>query len=322
MFMAMGVGAFAAGIFHVLTHAFFKALLFLGSGSVILALHHEQDMRYMGGLRSRMPITTWTFVIGALAISGFPLLFAGFFSKDEILWQAFASPRGHPLLWAVGALTALLTAFYMFRAVALTFFGQSRVDEHHAPHVRESPWTVTLPLLVLAALSIAGGWVGIPHVLGAAVDIPNVFEHYFDGFFATVPEPTAHHEASLELMLMGITTVLALFFMYLAYRLFSGNLQRVADFRERVRPLHALLAGKYFIDELYDLIVVRPIHFVSDRILWRITDVGIIDGLVNGVGNTARNLGGALRLTQTGVVENYAVGIALGAALIFWFLLF
>ena len=319
MFMAMGVGAFAAGIFHVMTHAFFKALLFLCSGSVIHALHHEQDMNRMGGLKRQMPITAWTFVIGALAISGFPLIFAGFFSKDEILWKAFSSPLGHPALWVVGALTALLTAFYMFRAVALTFFGESRVDPHHAPHVRESPWSMTLPLIVLAGLAIVGGWVGIPHVLGGKT-IPNVIEHYFDGFFK-VP-PAVHHEATEELMLMGITTVLALFFMWLAFRLFSVRRAKMAALRGKLGAVHTLLANKYYIDELYDLLVVRSIHFVSDKLLWRIVDVRIVDGIVNAIGNTARNLGGTLRLTQTGLAGNYAVGIALGAVLIFWFLIF
>ncbi len=319
MFMAMGVGAFAAGIFHVMTHAFFKALLFLCSGSVIHALHHEQDMNRMGGLKRQMPITAWTFVIGALAISGFPLIFAGFFSKDEILWKAFSSPLGHPALWVVGALTALLTAFYMFRAVALTFFGESRVDPHHAPHVRESPWSMTLPLIVLAGLAIVGGWVGIPHVLGGKT-IPNVIEHYFDGFFK-VP-PAVHHEATEELMLMGITTVLALFFMWLAFRLFSARRAQMAALRGKLGAVHTLLANKYYIDELYDLLVVRSIHFVSDKLLWRIVDVRIVDGIVNAIGNTARNLGGTLRLTQTGLAGNYAVGIALGAVLIFWFLIF
>ncbi|MCZ6533109.1 MAG: NADH-quinone oxidoreductase subunit L [SAR324 cluster bacterium] len=320
MFMAMGVGAFAAGIFHVMTHAFFKALLFLCSGSVIHALHHEQDMNHMGGLRKKMPITTWTFVIGALAIAGLPL-FAGFFSKDEILWQAFASPRGHVAYWVIGAVTALITAFYMFRMVALTFFGASRVDPHHAPHVHESPWSMTLPLMVLAGLAIVGGWIGIPHVLGGD-NLPNVLEHYFDGFFPAIPETAVHYEASVELMLMGVTTVLALFFMWLAFRLFSSKREQMAAFREKMGGVHSLLANKYYIDELYDLIVVRPIHFISDKLLWRIVDVRIVDGIVNGIGNTARNLGGTLRLTQTGLIENYAVGIALGAVIIFWFLIF
>ncbi|MCH7477840.1 MAG: NADH-quinone oxidoreductase subunit L, partial [SAR324 cluster bacterium] len=320
MFMAMGVGAFSAGIFHVTTHAFFKALLFLGSGSVILGLHHEQDMQRMGGLRRAMPITAWTFIIGALAISGFPFL-SGFFSKDEILWKAFSSPMGDWRLWAVGALTAVLTAFYMFRVVGLTFFGESRVDPHHAGHVHESSWTIWLTLVVLALLSVFAGLIGIPHLIGGDT-IPNVLENYFDGFFAAPLGGEGHYPASTEWALLGVTTVLGLFAMWLAFRLFAGNLARAAALRNRLAVPFRLLAGKYFIDELYELMVIRPIHWFSDRVLWRITDAGIIDGLVNGVALTARNLGGALRLTQTGVVENYAVGIALGAVGIFWFLVF
>jgi NADH-quinone oxidoreductase subunit L len=322
MFMAMGVGAFMVGIFHVMTHAFFKALLFLGSGSVIHAMHHEQDMQRMGGLIRKMPITGWTFVVGALAISGFPLLFAGFFSKDEILWQAYASPLGHPLLWAIGAVTAVMTAFYMFRAVALTFFGKSRVDPHLEHHVHESPWTITLPLSVLALLSIVGGWVGIPHVLGGPVHLPNVLEHYFDGFFATVPAEAAHHAVSEELLLMGASTVAALIAMWGAYTLFSRYLAAAGQWRDRVRPLYTLLSHKYWIDELYDAAIVRPIHWLSDTVLWRIVDVRLIDALVNGVAYSARNIGGALRLTQNGVAPNYAVGVVLGAVAIFWWLLF
>jgi NADH-quinone oxidoreductase subunit L len=322
MFMAMGVGAFAVGIFHVTTHAFFKALLFLASGSVIHALHHEQDMHRMGGLIRRMPITGWTYVVGALAISGFPFVFAGFYSKDEILWQAFASPAGSPWLWVVGTVTAVLTAFYMFRSVALTFFGKSRVDPHLAHHVRESPWTITVPLVALAFLSIVGGWIGIPHVLGAPLHLPNVLEHYFDGFFATIPAEAAHHGMGTEVGLMAVSTIAALAAMYGAYVLFSRRLKQAGRWRDAVRPAYELLSHKYWIDELYDLLVVRTVHWLSDVVLWRIADVRIIDGIVNGLGISARNLGGALRLTQNGVIENYAVGIALGAVLIFWWLLF
>ena len=322
MFLAMGVGAFRVGIFHVMTHAFFKALLFLGSGSVIHAMHHEQDMHKMGGLIKKMPVTGWTFVVGALAISGFPLLFAGFFSKDEILWQAFASPLGHPAFWVVGVVTAVMTAFYMFRAVSLTFFGKSRVDPHLAGHVHESPWTITVPLVVLAGLSIVGGWVGIPHVLGAAAGLPNVLEHYFDGFFAKIPAEAAHHGIGAELGLMAVSTLAALAAMYGAYVLFSRHLGKAGALRDAVRPVYTLLSNKYWIDELYDALVVRSVHWFSDKVLWRIADVRIIDGIVNGIGASARNLGGALRLTQNGVIENYAVAIAAGAVLIFWWLLF
>ena len=322
MFMAMGVGAFTVGIFHVMTHAFFKALLFLGSGSVILAVHHEQDMQKMGRLRHKMPITTWTFVVGTLAISGFPLLFAGFFSKDEILWRAFSSPAGHPLLWVVGAITAVLTAFYMFRLVALTFFGESRVDPDVAIHVHESPWTMTVPLMVLAGLAIVGGWVGIPHVLGEPLHLPNQIEHYFDGFFATLPVEAVHHEVTTEILLMVISTLGALAAMWAAFRLFSSNLERMAALKAKLAPLHKLLFGKYFIDELYDWTVIKPIHWVSRSVLWLMVDVRLIDWAVNIVGTATRGLGGAVRLTQNGIIENYAVGIALGAVLILWWLVF
>jgi len=183
MFLAMGVGAFGAGVFHVMTHAFFKALLFLGSGSVILAVHHEQDMRKMGALKNKLPITYMTMLLGTFAISGIPF-FSGFFSKDEILWKAYSSPLGSPWLWGVGFLTAGLTAFYMFRMIYLTFHGESRVDSHTAEHVHESPFSMTIPLMILAALAVTGGFFGVPHVFHV---IPNGMENYFQGFFAEIP---------------------------------------------------------------------------------------------------------------------------------------
>jgi NADH-quinone oxidoreductase subunit L len=322
MFMAMGVGAFMVGIFHVMTHAFFKALLFLGSGSVIHALHHEQDMTRMGGLRAKMPITAITYLIGAFAIAGFPLIFAGFFSKDEILWQVFSSPAGHPVFWAIGAITAILTAFYMFRTVALTFYGESRVDEHHAHHVHESPWTMTVPLMILAALSVVGGWLGIPHVLGGAVGVHNFLEEYFHGFFAKLPADAAHHSVTVELLLMGVSTGAALVAMYVAFRLFSRQREKAAELRDRVAVAYRVLANKYYIDELYDWLIVNPIRWCSDKVLWRIVDARIIDGAVNAAGYSTRNIGGALRLVQNGIVENYAVGIALGTIIIIWYLVF
>jgi NADH-quinone oxidoreductase subunit L len=321
MFLAMGVGAFGAGIFHVMTHAFFKALLFLGSGSVIHAMHHEQDMQKMGGLMKYMPLTGATFIIGALALSGFPLVTAGFYSKDEILWNAFTAPGGGPVLWAVGAVTAVLTAFYMFRQVGLTFFGRERFDHYHV-HPHESPRSMTLPLAVLAVLSIAGGWLGIPHVLGEPLHLPNVFEHYFDGFFARVPAEAGHHGAALELGLMAVVSVAALIAMFVAYRLFSGDLAVATRMGERFSGVRTLLANKYYIDELYDAVIVQPIHWLSRVILWKIVDAGLIDGTVNAVGGMARWLGGALRLTQNGMIENYAVGMVIGAAAIFWWLVF
>ncbi|HEX7927820.1 MAG TPA: NADH-quinone oxidoreductase subunit L [bacterium] len=321
MFLAMGVGAFGAGIFHVMTHAFFKALLFLGSGSVIHAMHHEQDMQKMGGLMKYMPITGTTFIIGALALSGFPLVTAGFYSKDEILWQAFSGAGGGPVLWAIGAITAVLTAFYMFRQVGLTFFGKERFDHHHV-HPHESPRSMTLPLVVLAVLSIVGGWLSIPHVLGEPMHLPNILEHYFDGFFARVPVAEGHHGASLELGLMAVTSVLALVAMFTAYKLFSGDLKGVTRMGEQLNGPRTVLANKYYIDELYNAVIIQPVHWFSRNVLWKFVDVGIIDGTVNVVGGMARWLGGALRLTQTGVIENYAVGVVLGAVAIFWWLVF
>src|SRR5262249_34175583 len=184
MFLALGVGAFASGIFHLMTHAFFKALLFLGSGSVIHAMHHEQDMRKMGALKDKIPVTFWTMLVGTLAIAGTPLM-AGFFSKDEILWKAFSSRQGHVLLWLIGATVAGMTAFYMFRLLFMTFFGQSRVDHHTEEHIHESPNSMIIPLVILAIGSIFAGYVGIPAWLGGS----NTFEKFLDPVFEPLPVP-------------------------------------------------------------------------------------------------------------------------------------
>jgi NADH-quinone oxidoreductase subunit L len=280
-------------------------------------------MQKMGGLFKHLPITGRTFIIGALALSGFPLVTAGFYSKDEILWQAFSSPAGgSTALWIVGALTAVMTAFYMFRQVGLTFFGASRVDPHVHPH--ESPWTMTVPLIVLAVLSIAGGWLGIPHVLGGALGLPNILEHYFEGFFA-VPAAAAAgeaHGAGLELGLMATVSGAALVAMVVAYRLFSAKLEAAAVLGRAFGPLRTLLAGKYFVDELYEWSVIKPIHWISSTVLWRFVDAFLIDGTVNLVGNATRWIGGALRLTQNGLIETYVVGMIVGVVAIVWFLVF
>ena len=312
MFMAMGVGAFGAAIFHVITHAFFKALLFLAAGSVIHALHHQQDMRQMGGLLRRMPITGGTYLVGALAISGFPLFFAGFFSKDEILWQSYISPLGGSLLWAVGALTAILTAFYMFRSVALTFFGQSRLKEN--TQVKESSKSMTVPLLVLAILSVCGGWISIPHFLGASLHLPNWLEGYFKGFFSSVGE--THGSVSLEWLLSGVTTGSALAAMVVGWLLFSRWLPWAASAGVRLRLLAVLLQRKYYIDEIYDLLLVKPVYWISERLLWRGIDMRVVDGTVNGVGRGIRGLGGLLRHAQNGLAQTYLLAILLGTLLL------
>jgi NADH-quinone oxidoreductase subunit L len=264
MFVACGVAAFTAGIFHLMTHAFFKALLFLGSGSIIHALAGQQDLRYMGGLKKHMPTTFWTFIIATLAIAGIPL-FSGFFSKDEILWKAFSSDYGSVWLWLIGLITAGLTAFYMFRLMYLTFYGRERMDDQTTKHLHESPRVMTIPLIFLAVLSIAGGYVGVPHILGGA--------NYFEEFLKPVMNHTnniqtdshlltsAGHSATIELVLMISSIVLILISIYLAWYLYRINTDLPGKLRKNLSGLHHVLHGKYFIDELYGVIIVKLLTF-------------------------------------------------------------
>ncbi len=320
MFMALGVGAFSAAVFHVMTHAFFKALLFLGSGSVILALHHEQDMRKMGGLIRKMPITGVTYIIGSLALAGLPLFSAGFFSKDEILWKAYSSPLGHTGLWVVGAVTAAITAFYAFRAVSCTFFGKSRLDPHHLGHVRESPWMMSGPLILLAVFSIGGGWLGIPHVLGDVIGVHHSLEGYFSGVFANVGK--GRGGALDEIALMGGSSLLGLLGIGGACYLYIHRSEMALRWAKQLGLLHRLLLGKYFVDEAYSRGIVKPIEWISRRILWRVVDIRIIDGLVNGSASLVRTLGGALRLSQNGLVMHYALALLAGSVILLWLLVF
>lgn len=337
MFLACGVGAFGAGIFHVFTHAFFKALLFLGSGSVILGMHHEQDMRRMGGLKKYMPITFATMFAGWLAISGFPL-FSGFFSKDEILYRSFIA-NGLPdswarILWFVGALTALVTAVYMTRLMVLTFWGSERfkasepapeahsvANAHHSGSPRESPRSMVLPLIILAAGAVFAGFLGIPEGLSGG-KIPNYFERLIEPSIAkpyrpylkddlthaaaeTAAEETASH--SLEITLTVISAVIAL----------AGLGIGMSWFRRK--PLWEpppLLEKKYYVDELYDATIVQPIKQGSINVLWKIIDVHIIDGAVNGAGHLASMVGGVLRYLQSGLARSYVAVLVLGALLI------
>jgi NADH-quinone oxidoreductase subunit L len=420
MFLACGVGAFVAAIFHVMTHAFFKALLFLGSGSVIHGMHHEQDMRRMGGLKKYMPVTFATMAAGWLAISGFPLL-SGFFSKDEILWKTWSSESAGTvgvgkILWVVGIVTAFLTAVYMTRLMVMTFWGGERFRETHAggeadeahahahdidvkphdaqlpsegdrPHhqpgetvgahghdaaagapafdededeaeehhhgpvePRESPWAMTVPLVVLAILSVVGGWVGIPYALSGGV-VPNYFERTLEPAVATAPKvgelnagggvgsragesaesPAAHgnqgalpqsvgegeagrvssaehtpdsSEISAERLFTGISIVVGLLGIGIGWVWFKS------------RPLYEmprLLENKYYVDEIYDAALVEPIKEGSRGVLWQFFDVGVIDGIVNGLGRATRELGSVLRYLQPGFVRSYAAIILLGA---------
>src|SRR5262245_16467852 len=300
MFLAMGVGAFGAGIFHLYTHAFFKALLFLGSGAVIHALAGEQDLRHMGGLKSALPITYWTFLIGALALAGVPGL-AGFFSKDEILFRTFAG--GHTLLWVVGALTSLLTAIYMFRIVFLAFHGPSHSDHHHHPH--DAPAPMAVALIVLAVGSIVAGYVA----LGGR------FEHFLAPSFGPEEAP-AGGEQSLEMTLMIVSSAIAIVGIGLASYFFLRNRGAADAIAARFSGLHRLLMNKYYVDEIYDATIVQPIRIVSQEGLWKGVDVKLIDGAVNGVGESVIGASDLLRRLQTGSVRVYAASLFVGVVAI------
>ena len=312
MFLAMGVGAFGAGVFHVMTHAFFKALLFLGSGSVILAVHHEQDMRKMGALKNKLPITYITMLLGTLAISGIPF-FSGFFSKDEILWKAYSSPLGNPWLWGVGFLTAGLTAFYMFRMIYLTFHGESRVDSHTAEHVHESPLSMTIPLMILALLAVTGGFFGVPHVFHL---IPNGMENYFHGFFTEIP--SGHGAVSTEWTLMGFSVAFALLAWFVAGRLYHSGFDLASKLRTKCEPLYQLSLNKWYVDEFYNSVIIQPGRLFSTHILWRLFDQNVIDRAVNTTADVARMVGNSIRPLQNGLTQNYALIFTLGAFLILW----
>jgi NADH-quinone oxidoreductase subunit L len=338
MFLAMGMGAFGAGIFHLYTHAFFKALLFLGSGAVIHALHGEQDIRHMGGLRKELPITYWTFLIGAVAIAGIPPL-AGFFSKDEILFETFA--HGHWILWIIGAITALLTAIYMFRLVFLTFWGDrahrqtSDTSHRHASvpshghgagsHLHDAPPAMALALIVLAVGSVAAGWIGIPHVLGGHNDLHAWLQPVFEAparAGADVATPAseaggeAAAEANLELTLMGVSTVIAVLGIFIAHRIWVRRRIIAERFADTYPALHKLLLNKYYVDELYDAVVVQPIKVASTEGLWRGFDVTLIDGAVNGVAAIVAASATTLRRLQTGSVRTYAGSLFVGVIVI------
>jgi NADH-quinone oxidoreductase subunit L len=345
MFLAMGVGAFGAGIFHLYTHAFFKALLFLGSGAVIHALHGEQDMRRMGGLRHQLPLTYWTFLVGTLAIAGVPLL-SGFFSKDEILWKTFSS--GHTLLWSLAVLTAFLTATYMFRLLYMTFFGEPRYAPphgdagtgheapgtehdalpHHAPphgasstvhgaRLHDAPFPMAAALVVLAVGSVVAGYVGIPHALGGHNQIDTFLEPAFHAAGATAGTAAdvaaaAPDQTALELALMAVSVAVAGAGIWLATVLFLRRPALADGLAERYAGLHRLLLNKYYVDEAYDAALVQPIKRTSSGVLWRGVDAGLIDGTVNGVGLVVRGWSAVLRRLQTGSVRAYAMSFFMG----------
>ena len=312
MVMACGVGAFGAAVFHLMTHAFFKALLFLGAGSVIHAMGGEQDIRKMGGLRKKIPITFWTFLFASLALIGaFP--FAGFFSKDEILWRTFTSSTGAGrFLWVLALLTAGLTAVYIGRLVFLTFFGESRADPEVASHIHESPRVMTVPLIVLAVLSLIGGWIGWPQILGGS----NHFEHWLEPALAVPAAAHAAGEESLEFLLMGLSLAVAALGVYIAYYLFLKRREAADRLAQASGGIHRLLLNKYYVDEIYRFLFVKPLVLGSTEVLWKTLDVGAIDGTVHLAARTTRGIGDTLRKIQSGNIRSYAGWMVLGALLL------
>jgi NADH-quinone oxidoreductase subunit L len=355
MFLAMGMGAWSAGIFHLYTHAFFKALLFLGSGAVIHALGGEQDLRRMGGLKKDLPITYWTFLIGAIAIAGVPPL-AGFFSKDEILFRTWSA--GHWILWTVGILTALLTALYMFRLVFLAFHGERRfAGAAHAPaaahgagahgdahghgahgHLHDAPPAMALALVLLAIGSVIAGFVGVPEALGGS----NRIEHFLHPSFVAGPAmlATGHEDAAAaapahapepspvqlgrtlteydntEFVLMAVSVAVALAGIGLAWYFFLRRPESADAVARSAQPVHSLLSNKYYVDELYDTAVVQPIKRGSEQVLWKGVDVGLIDGAVNGAGSFVSGSSSVLRRLQSGLVRAYAASLLVGVVAI------
>ncbi len=305
MIMACGLGAYASGIYHLLTHGAFKALLFLGCGSVIIALHHEQDMRRMGGLKDKLPITYRTFVVGSLALAGFPLT-AGFFSKDDLLVSAWSSGTLGQILTVFGLLTALLTAFYSFRLVFVTFWGPSRVDPHHAKHIHEPSRTITIPLLILAVLSVLTGYLGIPSFL--------------EPVFSSGNETAAHH-GSAGLGIMVVATVMGLSGIATAYYVYVLNPQLPDRFARQWQALYQASLNKWYVDEAYDRAFVRPTFRAASE-LWQRVDVAVIDGAVNGVARAVAWGGWLLRLVQSGQTQHYALAMAVGIVIVTAYLLF
>ncbi|MFT4112028.1 NADH-quinone oxidoreductase subunit L [Silvibacterium sp.] len=340
MFLACGVASYGAGIFHLVTHAFFKALLFLAAGSVIHALGGEQDMRVMGGLRKKIPATFWTMTAGVIAISGIPP-FAGFFSKDEILYQAFLSPNGGKILWFVGLVTAFLTSFYMFRLWYLTFFGESRAKETSALHdhgaavhasasstltledepdhghghghahgVHESPAVMLIPLGILALLSLIGGWIGVP----AALHGHNEFAHFLAPIFGGEENPAGSN--GLELTLAAVSTLTALAGWFTAHFLYFLRPELPGKLAQSLRGLYLLLLNKYKIDELYGLVIVTPLLLFSRYALKTVFDMGVIDGAAYAAGSVTQGLGAIAQRFQSGNLRSYAGWLSLGAAVL------
>jgi NADH-quinone oxidoreductase subunit L len=319
MFLGCGVGAFSAGVFHLMTHAFFKALLFLAAGSVIHAMGGEQDMMKMGGLSKKIKWTYITMLTATLAIAGFPPL-AGFFSKDSILLSAYQSDNGGKILYGVGLFTALLTSFYMFRLIFLTFFGKQRYDEHHV-HVHESPNNMLVPLMILAVLSLVGGWLAAPAFWGGT----DYFTKFLEPVFAAGVTEAASAEAAahaLEIPLAIVAVVTATIGLGIAYWLYLKKPEKPGELAKSMKGAYNTLLNKYYVDELYAAVVVKPLLWFSTHVLWQTVDVQMIDGAVNGIAHGTTEVGDGVRHAQSGNTRSYAVWVVIGAivviAIIFW----
>ncbi|MBE0571799.1 MAG: NADH-quinone oxidoreductase subunit L [Ignavibacteriaceae bacterium] len=319
MFLALGAGAFSAGIFHVMTHAFFKALLFLGAGSVIHSMHEQQDIRHYGGLKKYMPLTYGTFLVAAVAISGIPPL-SGFFSKDEILWYSYANLG--MVFWLIGLITALMTAFYMFRLYFMTFEGKEKFD-HHKVHPHESPKVMTVPLVVLAVLSAIGGFIGIPEIFSG--EHGNLFHSWLAPVFKTAELKLLNYGSHLhfeELLLMIISVVAAAGAIFYARYVYLKKPEVAEKTSSRFKGIYNVLLNKYFLDEGYEASLIKPIVKGSENILWKIADNKLIDGLINGLAKIVDNISGSIKKIQTGVAQSYALVMVLGILIaLFWIIL-
>jgi NADH-quinone oxidoreductase subunit L len=319
MFLALGAGAFSAGIFHVMTHAFFKALLFLGAGSVIHSMHEQQDIRQYGGLKKYMPLTYGTFLVAAVAISGIPPL-SGFFSKDEILWYSYSNLG--IVFWLIGLITALMTAFYMFRLYFMTFEGKEKFD-HHKVHPHESPKVMTYPLVVLAVLSAIGGFIGVPEIFSG--EHGNLFHSWLAPVFKTAEMKLMHfggHSHFEELLLMIISVVAAASAIFYARYVYLKKPEVAEKISSRFKGAYKVLLNKYFLDEAYDATVVNPIVKGSEKILWKIADNKIIDGLINYLAKLIDIISGVMKKIQTGVAQSYALVMVLGILIaLFWIIM-
>ncbi len=306
MFVALGVGAYDTALFHLTTHAFFKALLFLGAGSVIHAMSGEQDIRSMGGLRKKLPSTYWTFLIGTLAIIGFPLM-SGFFSKDEILARSFAYA---PWVWGMVLVISILTAFYMLRLFYLTFFGDFKGTHHQKDHLHESPSSMTIPLWILAILSLAGGLLNIPELFHGNHFLASWLEPVITGRVGI-------HEIShtTEWILMGVTTAIILGIIYYSYRKYAVN-KAIAPADDKIHGLNKTFANKFYVDEIYDTVIVEPVLFGS-RVAHDYMEKSFIDRIVEGFGSIVKGLANIVRKTQDGNLEIYLLGMVIGAIALF-----